>query len=264
MSDRLIKVLPDAKSLAIAAAERIVEISGESILERGMFSIALSGGSTPKALFQLLAGDPYVKRLEWGSWEIYFGDERCVPPDHPDSNFRMAREALLDRVPILPRNIHRMKGEIDPQQAAMEYGKLLKEKFGDGGLDLILLGMGDDGHTASLFPGTEALKETHHRCVANFAPRLNAWRITMTAPFINRAREVMILVSGIAKAKRLQEVLEGPRNPMLLPIQLIEPSAGQLLWLLDAEAASMNSADMNYRESCRGGGLPLGKFGCSD
>jgi 6-phosphogluconolactonase len=248
MSERTIVVLPDAKALAIDAAERIVALANDAVAARGIFSIALSGGSTPKALFELFASDEFVRRIDWPHWEIYFGDERCVPPAHKDSNFKMASEAMLDHVPINPDHIHRMKGEIDPQQAAIEYGQLLKEKFGDGGLDLILLGMGDDGHTASLFPGTKALDETKHRCVANFVPRMNVWRITLSAPFINRARVVMILISGAAKAQRLQQVLEGPRDPKLLPIQLIEPSEGQLLWLLDADAAGMTADKMTDAE----------------
>jgi 6-phosphogluconolactonase len=150
---------------------------------------------------------------------------------------------MLDRVPIKSQNVHRMPGEIDPQQAAMQYGQLLKDKFGDGGLDVILLGMGDDGHTASLFPGTAALNETHHRCVANFVPKLNAWRLTMTAPFINRAAEVIILVADAAKAKRVAEVLEGPRDPQRLPIQLIQPDPGRLLWIMDRAAAGMDKLD---------------------
>ncbi len=243
MSDKSIRVVPDAKALAQSAAERTVVIASQAITERGRFSIALSGGSTPKALFELLASDAYVRTIDWPHWEIYFGDERCVPPTHPDSNFRMASEALLDHVPLKPENIHRMKGEMEPNQAAVEYGKMLKEKFGPGGLDLILLGMGDDGHTASLFPGTSALDETDHRCIANFVPKLNVWRITMSAPFINRARNVMILVGGKSKTQRVAEVLEGPRDPKRLPIQLIEPSSGHLLWLLDADAAGMTSEE---------------------
>ncbi len=160
MSSRSIDVVADLNALAAAAADRIVKAADDAIANRGGFSIALSGGSTPKTLFQLLAGESYSKRIDWNNWQIYFGDERCVPPDHPDSNFRMASEALLDRVPIRPDHIHRMKGEIDPQLAATEYGQLLKQDFGDGGLDVILLGMGDDGHTASLFPHTAALAET--------------------------------------------------------------------------------------------------------
>jgi len=136
-----------------------------------------------------------------------------------------------------------MRGEIDPNDGAIEYGKLLKEHFEDGGLDLVLLGMGDDGHTASLFPQAEALKETKHRCVANHVPKLNVWRITMTAPFINRADSVLVMVAGENKAKRVQEVLEGPRDPERLPIQLIQPASGKMTWLLDAAAADMNAVE---------------------
>jgi 6-phosphogluconolactonase len=191
-----------------------------------------------------MASDAWRNRFNWNLWEVYFGDERCVPPDNPDSNYRMARLALLDTVPIDPANVHRMKGEADPQQAAKEYGQLLKAKFGDGGLDLIMLGMGDDGHTASLFPGTAALAETEHRCVANFVPKMNVWRITMSAPFINRAGEVMVLVSGAGKAQRLEQVLQGPRDPQNLPIQMIQPANGKMIWLLDAAAAGMSEQDV--------------------
>ena len=148
-------------------------------------------------------------------------------------------ESLLDEVAIPPANIHRMKGEIDPNQAAIEYGQLLKADFGDGGLDVVLLGMGDDGHTASLFPHSAALGETHHRCVANWVEKFKTWRITMSAPFINRAKQVIVMVSGAGKAKRVQEVLEGPANPTELPIQMIDPGEGEMLWLLDAPAAAM-------------------------
>ena len=155
----------------------------------------------------------------------------------------MAAESLLTRVPIQPENVHRMRGEIDPNEAAIEYGQLLKQKFGDGGPDLVLLGMGDDGHTASLFPNTEALNETKHRAVANRVGKLNTWRITMSAPFINRAREVVVLVAGAGKAKRLAEVLEGPRELQRLPVQLIAPALGKLTWIVDAAAAGMHEDD---------------------
>jgi 6-phosphogluconolactonase len=239
MSNRFIKVVADPAAVASTAAKRIVDLAEDAIATRGSFSIALSGGSTPKTLFQLLAAEPYAKRIDWKNWKIYFGDERCVPPTHPDSNFRMASEAMLDKVPIPPDQIHRMKGEIDPQQAATEYGQLLKQNFGDGGLDIILLGMGDDGHTASLFPKTAALNETHHRCVANFVEKLGVWRITMTAPFINRARQIIIMATGAAKADRLHQVLDGPPDTQNLPIQLIDPPNGQALWLLDSAAAAI-------------------------
>jgi 6-phosphogluconolactonase len=243
MQEPFIQVVADADAMAATAAERIIQLADAAIAARQVFSIALSGGNTPKTLFELLASPAYVRRVSWQSWEIYFSDERCVPPDDPQSNYRMARLAMLDRVPISPTNVHRMPGEIEPQQAATQYGQLLKDKFGEGGLDVILLGMGDDGHTASLFPGTAALNETHHRCVANFVPQLKTWRLTMTAPFINRAAEVMILVAGAAKAQRLAEVLEGPRDPQRLPIQLIQPNPGRLLWIMDRAAAGMDKLD---------------------
>jgi 6-phosphogluconolactonase len=238
-----IKVVPDPAAVAEVAAERVVRAAGEAVASSGKFSLVLAGGGTPKALYELLASDAYRDRIDWPKVEIYFGDERTVGPDHPDSNYRMAAESLLTRVPIQPENVHRMRGEIDPNEAAIEYGQLLKQKFGDGGPDLVLLGMGDDGHTASLFPNTEALNETKHRAVANRVEKLNTWRITMSAPFINRAREVVVLVAGAGKAKRLAEVLEGPRELQRLPVQLIAPASGKLTWIVDAAAAGMHEDD---------------------
>jgi 6-phosphogluconolactonase len=235
-----IKVLPDPNALTEEAARRIVEAAEKKLANtQCFFSLVLSGGSTPRALYELLASDKYKTLLNWSKIEIYFGDERCVPPDHQESNYLMARVAMLDKLPIPEPNIHRMRGEIAPEAAATEYGQLLKSAFGDGGPDLVLLGMGDDGHTASLFPGSTALEETHHRCVANYVEKMKTWRITMTYPFLNRASQVMILVAGQGKANRLEEVLEGPRDPKRLPIQGIQP-AGKLTWLLDAPAASMH------------------------
>ena len=234
-----IKVVTDLNALVEEAADRIASAARGAIGDHDSFSLALSGGSTPEPVYRRLTEEPYRSAIEWGKVRIYFGDERCVPPESDQSNYHMARGAILSRVPIPPQNLFRMRGEIDPNEAAIEYGKMLKEQFGDGGLDLVLLGMGDDGHTASLFPGTEALNETKHRCVANFVPKLNAWRITMTAPFINKADAVMFLVSGAAKAQRVAEVLEGPRDPQRLPSQLIHPVNGRLVWLLDSGAAGM-------------------------
>jgi len=241
--DPEIKVVPDAAEVAHEAAERVIAAASRAADEGRTFSIALSGGSTPKALFELLATDPYKSRIDWAKVEVFFGDERTVPPDHKDSNYRMAREALLSKVPIPGDNVYRMAGERDPNTAAREYGQMLKEKFGDGGIDLVLLGMGDDGHTASLFPETEALDETKHRCVANFVPKLNTWRLTLTAPFINRSAQVILLVSGASKAQRLQEVLEGAPDPRRLPVQLIKPASGRLTWLVDAAAAGMTGEE---------------------
>jgi 6-phosphogluconolactonase len=234
-----IKVVPDATALAIEAADRFVEAAGDSIEQRGRFSVALSGGHTPATMFELLARDPYRSQVAWEKVEIFFSDERCVPPDSPESNYRMANQTLLRKVPIPGDNVYRIRGEIDPNKAAIEYGQMLKEKFGEGGPDLIFLGMGPDGHTASLFPGTEALKEARHRCVANFVPKFNAWRVTMSAPFINRARAVLFLVLGADKAERVAQVLEGPPDPDRLPSQLIRPTDGKLVWIMDAAAAGM-------------------------
>ncbi|HEY7118281.1 MAG TPA: 6-phosphogluconolactonase [Tepidisphaeraceae bacterium] len=237
-----IRVLPDSPAIARAAADLIAATAGELAARGEPFSLVLSGGSTPRLLYQLLAADPYRGRIDWPNVEIYFGDERAVPTDHPDSNFKMANEALLAHVPIKPENIHRMRGEIDPNQAAIEYGRMLKERFGDdGGPDITLLGMGDDGHTASLFPHTPAVGETRHRCVAQFVEHSTtgrSWRITLTAPFINRSAQVLALVTGASKAARLAEVLYGPRDPERLPIQLIQPAPGRLIWLIDQAAAA--------------------------
>jgi 6-phosphogluconolactonase len=234
-----IKVLPDINAIAREAVELIIALAQRKIESNDAFSIVLSGGSTPKALYELLAGEHDRDRIEWTKVKVFFGDERCVPPDHPDSNYRTAWVALLSEVPIPGDNIYRMRGEIDPEQAAIEYGQILKETFGDGGPDLVLLGMGEDGHTASLFPNTNALKEKTHRCVSNHVQKLNAWRITMTAPFINRADHVLVMVAGGGKALRVQEVLEGPPDPERLPVQLISPASGNQTWLLDASAAGM-------------------------
>ena len=239
-----IKVLPDPAAIAVEAAGRIARAAEEAVALAGRFTIALSGGSTPKLLYQLLA-EGARDVIDWAKVEVFFGDERCVPPEHPESNYRMARETLLSKVPIPGDNVYRMRGEIEPQEAAKEYGLMLKEKFGDGGLDLVLLGMGDDGHTASLFPGTPAVSETHHRVVANYAEHSTtgkSWRITMTAPFINRSRAVMLLVAGASKAKVLADVLEGPRQPEKYPVQLIQPASGKITWLVDVAAASMEEA----------------------
>jgi len=237
--DPEIKVLPDSVGIAHEAAERIIAAARRAADEDRTFSLALAGGSTPKALYELLATTPYKSRIEWPRVEIFFGDERTVPPDHKDSNYKMAHEALLSKVPIPGDNVYRMKGELDPNEAAKQYGQMLKEKFAEDGLDMVLLGMGDDGHTASLFPETAALDEAKHRCVANFVPKLSTWRITLTAPFINRSRDVLVLVAGASKATRLAEVLEGPRDPRRLPVQLIQPIHGRTTWLTDVAAAGM-------------------------
>jgi len=236
-----ILILPDSDAIAHEAAMRVIAMAHRAIETYQTFSLALSGGSTPKKLYSLLASDEFRNQIDWPRVEIYFGDERCVPPDNPESNYLMAEQTLLSKVPISAGNVHRMRGEIDPEEAAKEYGQMLKQKFGDGGLDLILLGLGDDGHAASLFPGTKAVDETHHRVVANYAEHSTtgkSWRITFTAPFINRAANIVFLVSGPAKANALKEVLNGPRDPRRLPAQMIRPASGKVVWLVDVPAAA--------------------------
>jgi 6-phosphogluconolactonase len=233
----------DPSAVARAAAELTVETARNAVAERGAFTLVLSGGSTPRLLYGLLTAAPFVSQIDWPRVEIYFGDERCVPPDHPDSNYRTAYEALISKIPLDPAKVHRMKGEIDPTAAAIEYGRMLKARFGEiassTGPDLVLLGMGDDGHTASLFPYTPALDETHHRCVAQFVEKSTtgpSWRITLTARFINSAKLVTPLITGAAKAQRLREALHGQRDPKRLPMQLISPNGGKMLWMVDEAA----------------------------
>jgi 6-phosphogluconolactonase len=245
-----IKVVADPAAVAREAAERFVQLARASIADHGRFSVALAGGSTPKAMHELLAAEPLRSQVDWPNVLAFFGDERCVPPDHKDSNFKMANDTLLSKVPIPAGNVFRMRGEADPQEAAREYGLLLKDKLpstssgqgGDGGLDLVLLGMGDDGHTLSLFPGTKAVDEREHRVVANYAEKSTtgkSWRITMTAPFVNKARNVLIAVTGKGKAGRIQEILESGPGQVRYPIQLIQPAGGKLTWLLDQAASGM-------------------------
>jgi 6-phosphogluconolactonase len=241
MTQPTISVHPDPAALAFAAADAFAVAATMAIDARGTFTVAVSGGSTPKAMFHLLATPIFTMRVDWSKVELFFVDERCVPTDHPDSNYKMTDETLISQVPIPPANMHRMRGEIDPNEAAIEYGKMLKARFGDGGVDQCWLGMGDDGHTASLFPHSPAVKETHHRCVAQFVEKSTtgqSWRITMTSPFINRSGEVVVLIAGASKAERLNEVLHGPQDPERLPLQLIKPASGKLVLMLDRAAAS--------------------------
>ena len=247
MASSHVMVVENAEAVAHAALRLFVSAAEKSVADRGSFSVALAGGGTPRKLYQLLAKGPATQPREWPfDWAkvfIFFGDERCVPPDHPDSNFGMAEAELLSKVPIPKANVFRMRGEIDPNEAAKEYGLMLKERFGDGGLDLALLGMGGDGHTASLFPHTEAVKETKHRCIAHFVENSTtgrSWRITLTVPFLNQSAEVLILVDGSSKAQALKEVLDGPRDPERLPIQLIQP-AGKVIWIVDEEANALRN-----------------------
>jgi len=239
-------VEPDSATLARRAACHLVEMVSEAAEANGRARIALSGGSTPKTALQLLA-DPdekYRKRMPWENLELFWVDERTVPPDHPDSNYRMTKEALLDHVTLYPQQIHRMEGELEPEAAAARYESELRNTFRLEGaeiprFDLIFLGMGDDGHTASLFPHTAAIHEMVRLVTANQVPQKDTWRITLTWPVINHARSVSFLIAGADKAQRVHEVFLGPRDPERLPSQLIWPSSGILTLFLDQAAAAL-------------------------
>jgi len=233
-------VLPNVVALMEAAAERLITRAAAAIGTSGRFIVALAGGSTPKALYELLATPRYAPRIDWSRVHVFWGDERCVPPDHPDSNFRMASESLLARVPIPPANVHRFRGEDDPARAAAAAEQELREFFGTGlpRFDLVLLGLGTDGHTASLFPNTEALRETVRPVVANWVPKLNAHRLTLTFPVLNQAAEVIFLVTGTEKARVLGEVLRPAQDGPAYPARSVRPTHGRLLWLVDEAATS--------------------------
>ncbi len=234
-------VYPDSESFIKGSADFIAGLASQAIAERGRFAIALSGGGTPRPIYARLATAGYVARIDWSKVHIFFGDERCVPPDEPRSNYRMAREALLDHVSLPPGNIHRILGEADPAQAALIYEQELQSLFRTSAfpaLDLICLGMGDNGHTASLFPGTAALREQVRWVAPQYVEVMSTWRVTFTAPLINAARNIAFLVEGAGKAEMLWRVLAGPYQPDVLPSQLIQPVSGQLHWLVDAAAAA--------------------------
>lgn len=220
------------KSFAADAADFVLGEAHKAIGERNEFRIALSGGNTPRPVYARLAA--VAHDLPWESIRITFGDERCVPQDDPESNFRMARETLLAPARVPEKSILRMRGEIDPQIAAQEYQDrldLIATQRGEPIYrhDLILLGLGDDGHTASLFPRTPALEETIRRAVANFVPRLNAWRLTFTFPLINHARHVLFLVGATKSPGLIERVLAGDRQ---LPAARVDPTGGELTWII--------------------------------
>ncbi|MBC8132134.1 MAG: 6-phosphogluconolactonase [Deltaproteobacteria bacterium] len=235
----VLDVRPTPADVTAAAAAHIVDAAAVAVAAAGRFTIALSGGSTPRALYTLLATTPYASRIDWSRVHVFWGDERCVPPDHPGSNYRMTREVLLDPVKIPPANVHRIHGEDEPHSAAAAYDGALRQAFpvSPAQFDLMLLGMGDNGHTASLFPGLTAVQESARWVVAEYVAEVSMWRVTLTPAIINAAAHVLLLVAGADKAPMLRRVLEGPRDPNALPVQIVKP-AGQLTWLVDAAAAS--------------------------
>jgi 6-phosphogluconolactonase len=251
-SDAQVRVYRDAAEVALKAARHFARLADQYVVGSGRFTVALSGGSTPRAMFSLLAEAPFADTVPWASIYFFWGDERCVPPDHADSNYRMARETLLAKVPVPAENVFRIPAELpEPERAAQEYAETLRGFFarqpsasgtaplaGFPRFDLIFLGMGPDGHTASLFPGTAALGVSDQTVVANYVEKFKAHRVTLTAPAINNARNVTFVVAGPDKAEALAEVLEGEHRPELYPSQLIHPHHGSLLWMVDEAAAA--------------------------
>lgn len=243
-----VRVVADSETLCREAAQELVRAAAEAVTARGIFNIALSGGSTPKALYALLSKDQTFRaQVPWDKTAFFFGDERHVPPVDADSNFRMANEAMLSNTPVNPSLVFRISGENpDASKAAEEYEKQLIKHFhlNSGQLprfDLVLLGMGPDGHTASLFPGTKALHESKRLVTSNWVGKFYTQRVTMTAAVLNNASLVMFMAHGADKAQPLKAILEGPYEPEQLPAQLIHPETGRLLWLVDQTAARMLS-----------------------
>lgn len=246
-SDPQVHILKNTTELSTTAAELIVETVQKNLDRKDQLTFALSGGSTPKELYSLLSSEPYRDRIAWDRVHFFWGDERHVSPDHPESNYRLAHDCMLSRVPVPPENIHRVRGETpDAQQAAADYEQELIRAFHLSAgqvpqFDCMLLGMGPDGHIASLFPGTKALREKKRLVVANWVEKFMHSRITMTFPVLNNADRIMFLVTGGNKAEVLREVLEGDEQADPLPAQMIRPNQGTVIWLADRVAANLLS-----------------------
>jgi 6-phosphogluconolactonase len=227
--------------LAQQAAAEFVRLAELSLRDKGRFAVALSGGSTPRALYSLLATPEFNRQISWPQVHLFWGDERCVPQDHADSNYRMVRAALLAKIEIPPGNVHRMAGEKEPRLAAVEYEDELKNFFQTAPgafprFDLILLGLGEDGHTASLFPESDALQEAKRFVTANYVAKLNAHRLTLTFPVLNHGAVVLFLVAGASKAPVVEEVLRDDEQAARFPAVQVQPIDGRLIWLVTEDA----------------------------
>lgn len=235
----MLNILPSTEEIFKEAAHLFVTAANEAIDQKGYFTVALTGGSSPEGLYKLLSEDQYKKQIDWTKVLVFWGDERWVPLDNDLSNAKMSKESLLNNVPVLSSNVFPMFEEgVEPEDFASSYNTLLKEKLGDQGvMDLILLGMGGDGHTASLFPGTAVLDEKEKWVAAYYLEAQQIYRVTLTAPFLNKAKKIIVLTFGDAKADALKEVLKGVYNPSAYPSQLLNPADGELLFLVDEKAA---------------------------
>jgi 6-phosphogluconolactonase len=238
----MIQTFADKEALSRSAAELIADQAVQIVAQQGRCSLALSGGSTPQRTYELLAQAPFRERVPWANVHLFWGDERCVPPGDQRSNYRMTKLALLDHVPIPAANLHRIRGELPPQDGAADYEREVKQFFAgrDPSFDLVLLGLGDNGHTASLWPGTPVVHETERWLAEVYVAEQDLWRVTMTARLLNEAALTAFLVSGAAKAPVVREIRTGPFQPDHWPAQLIKPRTGRLLWLLDREAARLS------------------------
>lgn len=235
----MIQIFNDLEALSQQAAEKFAGLANRAIASQGRFNVALSGGNTPRRLYEILAGSPYHDQIHWEDVYVFWGDERCLPADDPRSNSQMARQTLLNHVPVPASHLHPILGDLPAALAATHYEAELQEFFGTQPpiFDLILLGLGENAHTASLFPNTPVLGESERWVSEVYVTEQSMYRVTMTAPLINQAREVIFLVSGAEKAPALRSVLEGAHHPYEYPAQLIHPNGAHPTWLVDKAAA---------------------------
>ncbi|HEY6421224.1 MAG TPA: 6-phosphogluconolactonase [Candidatus Binataceae bacterium] len=245
MTEKKIVILDDPESLYVHAAEEIAHFAGDAICSHGEFMLCLSGGSTPAATYDLLA-TRFHHSIDWSEVQFFWGDERCVPPADPASNYAMADRTMLSKLALKPTQVHRVRGELPPEQAARAYEEELRSSFAIGEtevprFDVILLGLGENRHTASLFPGSPALHEKNRIAVAVEVDDPHRNRVTLTPPLLNNGHRVMFLVNGRSKAEAVRDVLEGPHDPDRFPAQIVAPGNGELIWLLDKSAASLLS-----------------------
>ncbi len=235
-----IEVLSDLEALSLRAASIFASASRNSIAKKKRFAVAISGGSTPRRLYMLLGSEAYRNQVDWQYVHFFWADERCVPKDDEASNFRTAFDALLSKIPLPDKNIHRIKGEEAPEKAARDYEEEIRRFFGGSewpGFDLIILGMGEDGHTASLFPGSKSLEETVRLAIPVYLEEPRKNRISLTLPVLNNADQILFLVAGPSKAALLSEVLGERGKKKWFPAELINPAHGNMIWLIDQEAA---------------------------
>jgi 6-phosphogluconolactonase len=249
----VIRMYPDYETLSRAAAELFIQEAQEAVGEKGGFTVALSGGNTPRRTYEILGDDDHQKRVDWRYVHIFWGDERCLPPNHPETNEHMARQCLIDHVPVPEKQVYPIRCAASPENAARHYDALLRTYFGSGpaGFDLVFLGLGQNGHTASLFPGSAVLNERNRWVAEVYVPLQAFHRVSLTVPIINMAKTTAFLVVGEKKSAVLKDVLEGSHDPDRLPAQLIKPVNGTLLWLVDNDAGRLITVQKGCKNACR-------------